>query len=123
MLSVQIIPPASGTLHLRFGLSGWQLDDVARPRDRGDEVALRERPGVVVARELPDLAVVDGLLDGVDRLFERLVRHGRRVVAVRGMTRPTVSAISFRSVTFPLSFGSSSSCSTEVIGPGDSFSF
>ena len=82
MLSVQIIPPVSGTAHLSFGLSARELHDVAGPGDRGCEIAVRERLRVVVARETPDLPGVDGRLDRVDRAVEGLVGHRARVVAV-----------------------------------------
>jgi hypothetical protein len=47
---------------------GLEDDDVARPGDRGPDVALGERAGVVVARELADLVVVDRLLNLRNRL-------------------------------------------------------
>ena len=52
MLSVQIIPPSFGTAHFSFGLSARSWIDVARPRDRGGELAPRQRLREVVAREL-----------------------------------------------------------------------
>ena len=59
------------------------LRDVARPGHRRDEVALRQRRRVVVARELTDLLVVGRLLDPVEGRVEGLVGDLRRVVAVR----------------------------------------
>jgi hypothetical protein len=59
-----------------------QLVDVARPGDRGREVALRERLRVVVAGEAADLAGVDRALDPLDRRVPRRVGDVRGVVAV-----------------------------------------
>jgi hypothetical protein len=49
MLSVQMMPPASGTTNLRLGVVGLQLGDVARPAEARPDVAARQHAGVVVA--------------------------------------------------------------------------
>ena len=67
MLSVQSIPPSSGSVPGERLLLGLLDDDVARPGHRQDDVAGDQILGVFVAREGPDDAVVDRLLDLGDR--------------------------------------------------------
>ena len=82
MLSVQMIPPFSGTAHFSFGFSSDELGHVARPGDAGREVAARQRLRVVVAREpriCPESTADWMLFDGA---VECLVADLRRIVAV-----------------------------------------
>ena len=65
-------------LDLRIG----EQEDVAGPRHARDEVPRRERLGVVVAVEPPDLTPVLCLLDDGQRAVERRVGDLRRIVAV-----------------------------------------
>ena len=62
---------------------GLQLRDVARPRHCRGEIALRERRGVVVPGELPDLLESTAFLMRLKAALNDGVRHLRRVVAVR----------------------------------------
>src|SRR5689334_17717763 len=70
-----VVRPEGATLrrHVPVDVLVADLRDVARPRHRRGEVALRERRRVVVAGELADLLVVDRLLDPVEGGAPRLV--------------------------------------------------
>src|SRR5215831_4764325 len=69
-----VVRPESAALgrHVPVDVLVADLRDVARPGHGGREVAPRERRRVVVAGELPDLLVVDGLLDAVESVVPRL---------------------------------------------------
>ena len=93
---------------LRLSSTSWTS---RRTTPRTPRSRLGERRRVVVARELADLARVQGRLDA-----RRSPRSNVSSVTLAGsspfssMTRPTVSAIELQDLTFPLSFGSSKSC-------------
>ena len=59
MLSLQSVPPDSGSRKVQFGLlvSASQDEDVAAPADAGDGVAALQVLQVGVALDLADLAV------------------------------------------------------------------
>ena len=95
MLSDQSVPPDSGQGERPVGVLGvgGEDEDVAAPRDAGDRVAAGEVLHVGVALHLADVAVVDLLLDEVERLLElRLAPVARRCRRPGDcMTRPAVS--------------------------------
>ncbi len=122
MLSVQIMPPLSGSPHLSASLSAWSwtmspdhaIAAIRSPFESGPVYSLpvnwRIWPLSTALRTRSSAAVnASSVTDVGSSPFSFI-------------TEPSVSAISESSVTLPLSAGSSSSCSMDVIGVEVSFS-
>ena len=115
MLSVQMIPPSRR--HDPVELRIAEVGDVSRPRHARGEVAPRQWVGVVVAVNWRIWPASTAFWTRARALLKDASVTFAGSSPFSSMISPSVSPIEFQTPILPFSFGSSSSCLTEVTGP------